>query len=61
MAVAVDQVVLSEKVAVRTTISQRLLEGGAFTLWRMPATTEKVLFISNSGVVELDGFQVQGK
>lgn len=59
MAVAVDQVVLSEKVAIRTTISQRLMEGGAFTLWRMPATTEKVLFISNSGVVELDEVSVE--
>jgi isochorismate synthase len=59
MAVAVDQIVLSEKVAIRTTISQRLMEGGAFTLWRMPATTEKVLFICNSGVVELDEVSVE--
>lgn len=59
MEVVGDQVTLSEEVAIKTTISQRLVEGGAFTLWRMPASTEKVLFICNSGVVELDEVSVE--
>jgi hypothetical protein len=59
MEVASDQVILSEEVAIRTTISQRLLEGGAFTLWRMPSSAEKVLFICNSGVIELDEIGVE--
>ncbi|MCX8492225.1 MAG: chorismate-binding protein [Cyclobacteriaceae bacterium] len=59
MEVVGDHVILSEEVAIKTTISQRLMEGGSFSLWRMPASTEKVLFICNSGVVELDEVSVE--
>jgi len=59
MEVASDQVILSEEVAIRTAISQRLIEGGAFSLWRMPSSAEKVLFICNSGVIELGEVSVE--
>ncbi len=59
MEVVDNQVLLNEGVAIRNVINQLLMEGGAFTLWRMPNSFEKVLFICNSGVVELDEVTIE--
>ena len=59
MEVVDNQVLLNEGVAIRNVINQLLMEGGAFTLWRMPNSSEKVLFICNSGVVELDEVTIE--
>ncbi len=39
--------------AIHSTLSTNLEEGGAFTLWRMPNSTESTLFICNNGVTEI--------
>ena len=54
-----NEVFLRESLAIKNTIDQYVESGGAFTLWRMPHSAEKVLFICNHGVVELDEVNVE--
>jgi isochorismate synthase len=49
-----DTETIKEAEVIKSLISQTLAEGGAFSLWRMPRSEEKVLFICNSGTTELD-------
>jgi isochorismate synthase len=51
--------VIREAEAIRSLIKQTLEEGGAFSLWRMPKSDEKVLFICNSGTVELEELNLE--
>ena len=59
MELVANQLLLNEGVAIRNAINQLLMEGGAFTLWRTPDSSEKVLFICNNGVIELDEVTVE--
>ncbi len=59
MEIVGNQVLLKEGFAIKNTIDQHLEDGGAFTLWRMPNAVEKVLFICNQGVVELEEVNVE--
>lgn len=45
---------IKEAEVIKSLVGQTLAEGGAFSLWRMPRSEEKVLFICNSGTTELD-------
>ncbi len=54
-----DTETIKEAEAIRSLIHQTLEEGGAFSLWRMPKSEEKVLFICNSGTVELDELNLE--
>jgi isochorismate synthase len=40
-------------------IAKVIEESGAFSLWRMPRSQEKVLFVCNSGTVELDEINLE--
>jgi isochorismate synthase len=40
-------------------IAKTIEEGGSFSLWRMPRTKEKVLFVCNSGITELDEINLE--
>jgi isochorismate synthase len=48
------QKVLKGAEFVQHLINQTLNTGGAFSLWRMPRSEEKILFVCNTGTVELD-------
>jgi isochorismate synthase len=50
---------LKEAEVIKSLISQTLEHGGAFSLWRMPRSEEKVLFICNSGINELDEISLE--
>jgi isochorismate synthase len=50
---------IKEASAIKNLIYQTLEEGGAFSLWRMPKSEEKVLFICISGTTELDEINLE--
>jgi isochorismate synthase len=59
MEVAEAPVWLKTEVAIKNEINRSLEQGGAFALWRLPNSEEKVLFICNEGIVELDKVNVE--
>ena len=54
MEIAEGRRFVNEAEAIQSILADCLTEGGAFSLWRMPNTTESVLFISQQGVIEVD-------
>lgn len=53
MEVAEGRKFTKEAEAIQSTLCTQLEEGGAFTLWRMPHSSESTLFICNNGVTEI--------
>ncbi len=54
-----DTKAIKEAEVIKSLINQTIEEGGAFSLWRMPKSDEKVLFICNSGITELDEINLE--
>jgi isochorismate synthase len=50
---------LKETEVIKSLINQTLEQGGAFSLWRMPKSEEKVLFICNSGIIKRDEISLE--
>ncbi|MFM7429679.1 MAG: hypothetical protein ACKO1F_07240, partial [Flammeovirgaceae bacterium] len=55
----VEKLEIGEREAIQNIIANVLKMGGAFSLWRKPNSTEKVLMICNSGFVELDEISLE--
>jgi len=49
-----DRQIVNESTAIRSILKKVLENGGAFALWRMPNSTEKIVLVCNSGVTEMD-------
>lgn len=54
MEIAEGRRFVNEAEAIQSILAEYLTEGGAFTLWRMPNSSESVLFINQQGVIEID-------
>jgi isochorismate synthase len=54
MEVAEGRKFTKEAEAIHSILATQLEAGGAFTLWRMPHSSESTLFICNNGVTEID-------
>lgn len=54
-----EKIEIGEREAIQNIIANVLKMGGAFSLWRKPNSTEKVLMICNSGSVELDEISLE--
>lgn len=54
-----DRPIIKESQAIQSIIQKTLENGGAFSLWRMPNSKEKVLLICNSGITELDELSLE--
>jgi isochorismate synthase len=54
-----NEPVINVSAIIQNSIQKTIREGGAFSLWRMPQTQEKVLFISTTGVTELDSVNLE--